>query len=735
MSPRAYQRTVELTSSKARFGTFAGVFTPNVLTILGIIFFLRTGWVVGQTGLIHALIIVAVANGISLLTGLSMASVSTSMEVKVGGTYYIISRALGLEIGGAIGIPLYLSQAISVAFYIIGFTEAFLVVFPVMSPRMLATILVLLFGVLAYFGADFVLRIQFGILAILALAIVSFFLGGWGSSIQPAMLPPEVSDVTFWGAFAVFFPAVTGIAIGVSMSGDLKDPTRSIPRGTLASILVTSVIYLVATVWLATHATPEELISEHLIMQQIARWPVFILLGVWAATLSSALGSVLAAPRTLQALSFDRVLPRIFSGQLRSLTEPRVAVIVTTAIALSIVWMGGLNFVAAVISMFFLNTYGMINLTAGLERLAGNPSFRPKFRVPYTVSLLGAAGCYGAMFLINWIATIVAIVISFGVFFILERRSLQRTWGDIRSGLWFAVTRYGLLNLEERELRSKNWRPNLVVFTGQPYNREQLVEVSEWLSKGQGVVTFFQLLVGDVEELSAQGYKEAAKKHIRKYIQERKMAAFAESEIVPDFYHGALTVVQAHGLGGFIPNTVLLGWSNKLENIALQLQLMRSMIFLRKSVLFLNHDPDRSFGQRRTIDVWWGGRGKNAELMLILSHLITRHRSWHGAQIRVLRVIDSAEGREHAREHIAQMLEEARVDAEPVVLVKDPTGRSLAAQIQEQSRESDLTFLGMQFPDKDECEEYGRYLNQLVQSVGSVILVRSAQIEDVLDTG
>jgi len=735
MTPHSQPTSRAAASTKARFGTFAGVFTPNVLTILGIIFFLRTGWVVGQTGLIHALIIVSVANLISLLTGLSLASVSTSMDVKVGGTYYIISRALGLEIGGAIGIPLYLSQAISVAFYIIGFTEAFVAVAPVLEPRIIATIVVVFFGILAYVGADFVLRIQFGILAILGLAILSFFLGGWGQGIAPTLPPPEVSEVSFWGAFAVFFPAVTGIAIGVSMSGDLKDPGTSIPRGTLASIIVTAIIYIGATFWLATHATPAELIGNDMIMEKIARWPVFILLGVWAATLSSALGSVLAAPRTLQALAFDRVVPRFFASQLGSSTEPRLAVILTTAVALSIVWMGGLNFVAVVISMFFLNTYGMINLTAGLERLVGNPSFRPIYRVPVVASLTGAFGCYGAMFLINWIATVVAIVISFGVFFLLERRSLQRTWGDIRSGIWLAVTRYGLLHLEDQELRAKNWRPNLVVFTGQPYNREQLVEVSEWLSLGRGVVTFIQLLVGDVEELSAQGYRETAIKHIKKYIKQRKMAAFAESEIVTDFYHGALTVTQAHGLGGFIPNTVLLGWSNKPENIPAQLRLMRSLVFLKKSVLFLNYDPDRAFGKKKTIDIWWGGRGKNAELMLILGHLISQHRKWHGAGIRVLRVIESEEGQQYAQAHIRRMLHQARVDAEPVVIVRNDREQPLSHYIHSYSYQTDLTLLGMQFPEEDDCETYGRQVNTLVESVGSVLLVRSAQMEDVLETG
>ncbi len=337
------------------------------------------------------------------------------------------------------------------------------------------------------------------------------------------------------------------------------------------------------------------------------------------------------------------------------------------------------------------------------------------------------------MFLINWVATTVAIVISFGVFFLLERRSLQRTWGDIRSGVWFAVTRYGLLNLQRKELRSKNWRPNLIVFTGQPYNREQLVEVSEWLSVGRGVVTFFQLLVGDVEELSRPGYREAAKKHIQKYIHKRKMAAFAESEIVSDFYEGALTVVQAHGLGEFVPNTALLGWSNKPENFTSQLQLMRHMVLLNKSVLFLHHDAENGFGNHSVIDVWWGGRGKNAELMLLFAHLITRHRHWNRASIRVLRVIESEAGYDQAQSHINSLLDQARVEAKPVIIVRKKKNEPIESYIREYSRESDLTLLGMRFPSREECETYGAQVNRLVEAVGSVLLVRSTQVEDVLE--
>ncbi|MGB1253912.1 MAG: amino acid permease, partial [Candidatus Promineifilaceae bacterium] len=404
-------------SAAGRFGMFAGVFTPNVLTILGIILFLRIGWVVGQTGLWGALAIVLIANAISLLTGLSLSSIATSMQVKAGGNYYLISRTLGLEIGGAIGIPLFLSQAISVAFYIIGFTEALYTLEAVQQfdPRLISTIVAVLFGVISYIGADFALKIQFFILAVLISAIISFFAGGWGEFQAPLTQGAYTEGVSFWVAFAVFFPAVTGIEVGVSMSGDLKDPSRDIPRGTIWSILVTAFVYILVVIWFATHSSVESLLNDNMAMQSIAVVPALILAGVWASTLSSALGSILAAPRTLQAIALDRVVPPVFAQQMGSPTEPRVAVIASTIIAVAVIWLGDLNFVAPIIAMFFLNTYGMVNLIAGIEKLIGNPSFRPRFHIHWGLSLLGAIGCYGAMFLINTPATIVAITITYGI--------------------------------------------------------------------------------------------------------------------------------------------------------------------------------------------------------------------------------------------------------------------------------------------------------------------------------
>ncbi|MDJ0755207.1 MAG: hypothetical protein QNJ45_16915 [Ardenticatenaceae bacterium] len=720
------------TSAAARFGTFGGVFVPNVLTILGIILFLRIGWVVGYAGLWGALAIVALANLISLLTGLSLSAVATAMDVRAGGNYYLISRSLGLEIGGAIGIPLFLSQAISVAFYIIGFTEASqnIPFFAAIDPRIISTAIALLFMVIAFIGADFALKIQYFILAILIAAILSFFAGGWDSFTPPLTESSYADGVTFWIVFAVFFPAVTGIEVGTSLSGDLKDPSRSIPLGTIASILITAVIYMLVVLWFAFHTVdPLVLINDGLAMQRIALFPVLILAGVWASTLSSALGSVLAAPRTLQAIAKDRVAPRWMASQLGSKTEPRVAVLLTGAIALGVIWLGDLNAVAPIISMFFLNTYGMVNLSAGIEKLVGNPSFRPRFNIPWYISILGAIGCYAVMFLINPTATFIAIVISYGVYFFLQRQRLNRTWGDVRTGIWLALARHALLQLEGQKLDAKNWRPNIMVFTGQPHNRQQLVTMANWLTLGHGIVTFFQLIVGDIRKLHNRGLRETARRSIHDYIVKNKMSAFAEAEIVSSFKTGLLSIAQAHGIGELESNAVLMGWSRSADGRTMQMALTRELFTLQKSILFLNVNDEKGFGQRRKIHVWWQGRGANANLMLVLAYIIRQHPTWREAEIRILRIVGAAEAVPTTKAHLQGEISAARVKAEPVILV-NPDKRPITSIISEESHEADLTLIGMQLPSEADETSYGERLNALVNSIGTVLIVRNAE-EDV----
>jgi amino acid transporter len=720
---------VDSGNTTARFGTFAGVFTPNVLTILGIILFLRMGEVVGQAGLWNALLIIAIANAISLMTGLSLSAIATNMTVRAGGNYYIISRSLGLEIGGAIGIPLFLSQAISVAFYIIGFTEAARTVefFAAIDPRLIATVVAILFVVIAYIGADFALKIQFFILAILAAAIVSFFTGGWNTGGELVLQPEFREGSGFWVVFALFFPAVTGIEVGVSLSGDLKDPSKSIPRGTIISIIFTAIVYMMVAVWLSFNLDRQELLTNNLAMQEVASIPILILAGVWASTLSSALGSVLAAPRTLQAIARDRIVPEWISWQLGSKTEPRMAVIITGGIAVAIIWAGDLDFVAPIITMFFLNTYGMVNLVASMERLVQNPSFRPRFRIPWYVSLVGALGCYGAMFLISPPATIVAIVVSYGFFLYLERREIERTWGDLRSGVWFTLSRYALLRLDSMSLGLKNWRPNIIVFTGQPHNRAELATVAQWLSLGRGIVTFFQLIPGNINDANIAHLRDVAKRGIKKYIDDMGVSAFAEAEVVENFRQGAVTIVQTHGIGYLEANAVMFGWSRTADGRQAQMGLLRDLNKLGKSVLFLNYDDEHGFGERKQINVWWQGRGGNEDLMLILAYIISGHPTWKSSQIRIIRVVNSTAGVAEVRKHTENLLDSVRVPAEPVIIVRPDRNEKLVDIIRRNSRHADLTILGMHLPSEEEDASYGDRINSLVEAVGTVLLVRNAQ--------
>jgi len=295
----------------AGFGTFAGVFTPSILTILGVIMYLRFGWVVGNVGMPRTLLIVTICTSITALTALSMAAIATDRRVRTGGAYYMISRALGVETGGAVGIPVYFALAFSVALYTIGFAESVVRVFPALDQTLLAGVTTVVVSILAIVSARLVIKTQYFIMAAIGISLLSFF---FGSPVEPSTLqlePAAAPAAGFWAVLAVFFPAVTGIEAGVNMSGDLKDPAKSIPRGTLAALLVGYAVYMVLPIFLSTRADPQTLIDDPLIMRRMAFFGEAILLGVWGATLSSALGSVLGAPRVLQALAARGIFVRM----------------------------------------------------------------------------------------------------------------------------------------------------------------------------------------------------------------------------------------------------------------------------------------------------------------------------------------------------------------------------------------------------------------------------------------
>lgn len=436
---------VDETASDRKFGTFAGVFVPTILTILGAIMYLRLGWVVGNAGLLGAIGIILLAHVITISTGLAVSSMATNIRVGAGGAFSIISQSLGLEVGGSISVPLYLAQAISTTLYVFAFSEGWLRIFPT-HPEVVVVLaaLAIVFGI-AFISAQFAMRIQFIILAIVGLSLFSILLGSFPTARQPGMVVNPVlfgsyPDGGFWAVFAVFFPAVTGIMAGISLSGSLKNPRKSIPIGTISAIFMAMVIYLALAYWLSRVATVEELLTNNTIMVDKAYWSWAVLAGLLGATFSSALGSLLAAPRVMQALGQQHILPRGEYFAVESSGEPRRALFATGLMALAStvfgLLAGGLNSIAPLITMFFLITYFMLNAVVLIEQQLNMVSFRPTFKIPLVVPLVGALGCLFVMFLINAIFSVVAIIVVLAIYQFLGRRQLRAPWEDVRSGLF-----------------------------------------------------------------------------------------------------------------------------------------------------------------------------------------------------------------------------------------------------------------------------------------------------------
>ena len=435
-------------ASPKKFDTFGGVFTPTLLTILGVIMYLRLGWVVGNAGLLGAWLIIIVSFLITLCTALSMSSITTNIRIGAGGAYAIISQSLGLEVGGSLGIPRYISQGLAVTMYIFGFREGWLSIFPQHSPFLIDIIVfIILFGI-AYKSAELAIKTQFFIMGIIILSLITIVFASYYGSMQ---IPTEVaarwgtfrgsvengfSGVGFWVVFAVFFPAATGIMAGANMSGELENPRHSIPKGTLWAIGVSFVIYMVLAYWIARSASEQELLSNYNIMLERSFWPPAMIAGLLGATFSSALASILGSSRILFAMGQHRVLPKgKWLAFQDDLGQPRNAMIVTGILIFGSMLLRDLNAIAPLVTMFFLVTYAMLNVVVIIEQRLGLISFRPIFSVNKYIPWVGLIGSLFAMFIINPTVSLVSWALMFVVYSVLSRVHLETPFEDVE-GIW-----------------------------------------------------------------------------------------------------------------------------------------------------------------------------------------------------------------------------------------------------------------------------------------------------------
>jgi amino acid transporter len=448
-----------------RFRTFPGVFRPVVLTILGAMLYLRLGWLVGNSGLFGAIAVILCAYIITGATALSVSSIASNVRVRPGGAFAIIAGALGLEAGGAIGIPLYIAQASSTALYLYAFTEGWAVLFPTHNPMVVAGIGLIFVSYLAYRSATWALKAQGVMFILVILALVSAAGGLYTNNTlhNPSLLAQD-PDVSILQAFAIFFPAATGIMIGVGMSGSLAKPRQAIPLGTMWAWAVTLVVYLLGAIWYATVASPEELRTYSTLAIDRSAIGLLVLLGLLVSTLMAALSSLVAAPRLLQAMAIQRVVPLAdWLGSQDEAENPRNALFVTVGIAALALSTGSLNAVAPIITSFFIITYLAINLVVLLEHRLGMISFRPTFKVKQYSPLLGVITCSLAMVLASPRGGILEFVFVVGIYGFITGRKLETPWETVHSGIALSLADWATQKISRLERSQRAWKPDLLV--------------------------------------------------------------------------------------------------------------------------------------------------------------------------------------------------------------------------------------------------------------------------------
>jgi len=665
------------------FGTFGGVFTPTLLTILGVIMYLRLGWVVGNAGLLGTWLIIIISFAITLFTALSMSAITTNIKIGAGGAYAIISQALGLEVGGSLGIPRYVSQGLAVTMYIFGFREGWLLIFPDHNAFLVdISVFVVLFAI-AYKSASLAIKTQYIVMTIIFLSFVSIGVSAFYGSMQfdtaevvkwGTFDGVKESESPFWIVFAVFFPAATGIMAGANMSGDLKNPRESIPKGTLWAIGLSFIIYMVLAYWIARTATQQELISNFNIMIEKSYFPPLVIAGVLGATFSSALASILGSSRILFAMGQHRVLPKGDWLEFQNKTgEPRNAMLVTGAMVFSSMLLRDLNAVATLVTMFFLITYAMINVVVIIEQKLGLISFRPLFKVSWYIPWLGLIGSVLAMFIINPTVSLVSWALVLAVYWVLSNVKLEPQFEDVRSGLFTAFSEWAAKHTaDSAHIQERAWKANLLIPVTETSTIKGSFSIIKDISypKGSAII----MGIGESEKLPI------LKKELNEVSKAfKKDNLFSSTTIMKtdSFSDGVNFGNQALGGAFFRPNVVFLSMLEQESSINDYPKIIEESKQLKLGLVLYMPHPKAMLGQKQVINVWvrniggeWDlsdiGKDENTpNLSLLIAYKL--NLNWN-AEIRLITVISSKERVDSAKIYLKEFMNLTRLPINDIIV-------------------------------------------------------------------
>lgn len=644
-----------------KFGTFQGVFRPTILTILGVMMYLREGWVVGNAGLGGTILIILSIYFITGASALSISSITTNIRLGSGGVFSIVSQSLGLEMGGSIGIPFFLAQGISTAMYIYGFMEGWRYLFPSHPSSLVIICVFATVFVLSFVSTNFAFYVQNFVMLGVIFALSSIFLGIYK---LPTLQTPELwgsfQDADYWLLFAIFFPSATGIMVGASMSGNLRKPQQSIPRGTLYAWVVSLMVYVSLAIWYSLVATPEELRADLTIAADRAYWGDAVLIGILSSCFTAALSSFVAAPRILQSLGTHRIVPYAkFFGKLHN-GEPRNAMIFTGCLVTITLILGDLNMIAQVLTIFFLLTYFTINSVLLIESRLNLISFRPTFRTSWKVSFLGALASLTAIIVISPFWGLISILLSITIYFFLNRIGMEDPWDTVRSGLWYTLANWSAKRVafSGEKASPRAWKPDLLM----PLEKRTVFDghfrLLRSITYPQGSIRAIGLMK-DRDILPLLGLQQVIN-------EMRHEGIFANSAIIDanEYLSGLDTTIAVLKGSFFQSNIIFLPLEGRT-----QAEVQGTLDIARNNdlgVLFYMPHPEVGLGRERTINLWIRDQSpgwhlsikSNIDLSLLTSYKLLKN--WD-ATLKVTCLVSNPENRTIAKEHLQNLMLTARM--------------------------------------------------------------------------
>uniref|UniRef100_A0A8C2UBC2 Solute carrier family 12 member 1 n=1 Tax=Coturnix japonica TaxID=93934 RepID=A0A8C2UBC2_COTJA len=627
----AASKEEEKKTGLVKFGWVKGVLVRCMLNIWGVMLFIRLSWIVGQAGIGLGVIIILLATMVTSITGLSTSAIATNGFVRGGGAYYLISRSLGPEFGGSIGLIFAFANAVAVAMYVVGFAETVvellkesdsIMVDESNDIRIIGTITVVCLLGISVAGMEWEAKAQVILLIVLLIAIANFFIGtviptnnekkargffNYQASIFAENFGPDFrSGEGFFSVFAIFFPAATGILAGANISGDLEDPQGAIPKGTMLAILITTVAYIAVAVCAASCVVRDAtgnindtvipgmscngssacnlgydfsrcrsqpcdygLMNNFQVMSMVSGFGPLITAGIFSATLSSALASLVSAPKVFQALCKDNVYKGLhfFAKGYGKNNEPIRGYVLTFVIAMAFILIAQLNTIAPIISNFFLASYALINFSCFHASYAKSPGWRPAFRYyNMWISLFGALLCCGVMFVINWWAALITYVIELFLYIYVTYKKPEVNWGSSTQALCYIKALDSALALTTVEDHVKNFRPQCIALTGAPMIRPALLDITHTFTKNNGLCICCEVYTGPrklcVKEMNSGMAKKQA------WLTKNKRKAFYAAVAADSFRDGVKSLLQASGLGRMKPNTLVIGFKKDWRNAA-----------------------------------------------------------------------------------------------------------------------------------------------------------------------